>query len=478
MSRLGRTALAVLGALLSFASAAHAAGRWGPERTVFAPRTDNSFFADVVLTPNGDAFATTHRTYVKVAGSSARGEFRPLPRIRDPHGALKSDGHGGLIVLFAENNGDGIWVRDRRPNGTLGPPQVLDSREDILIEGVDVVASPTGDLYAYWASVSSLCGCLARVRVAVRPAGANRFGPVQAVSPPGRYANNQQIVFDRHGNALLAWEQEHDTARGRVAYTVHRSGANGFGPTRTLRAGGSHATAYWLKVASNGAGRVVAAWVARADPLRDVHAAFGTVATGLHKVETVTRGRGTQPQLAIEPGGEAVVAWTGPDMAYAVAPPGAGFGRPRALEHGRPTSPELVYDGAGTYTFLWRTRPRRALRAARRTVGSDATPDAVELAPERVWRATMAATAVHETLIAWNLRDPGDRERLRGARVIAAAPNEGFGHPLDLRTGELGLAFPDNRVDIATDAVGGAFVWWGHERGGKMGFAGRFRLPR
>lgn len=475
---LGRAALLVACVLLALASPAHAAGRWGPERTVFAPRPENGFGVGVTLMPNGDAIAANRRTDVALAESTDRGEFRRLGRLRDPHlVGLTSERSGALTALFA-GNGGGLWVRPRRPDGTFGPAQMLDSQPNTLINGPALVESPTAEVVAMWESTSAFCGCLTRLRVSVRPAGRKRFRPAQFLSPADRSINNPTLAFDRAGNALVAWNQEHDTSRGRLAYALRPAGADEFGPTRTLVAAGAHGTVYWLALAANHDGRAVAVWVTRADPLRDVRAAFGTVAGGFRKVERVYDGRATMPHVAIERGGEAVATWIARSPTYAVAAPGGPFGEPRVLEHGRSTSPTLADDGAGTFTFVWRRRPGGALHAARRPVRSAAAPRVVELAPERVWRSTLAVTAAHETLVAWNLRERGDREHLRGARAVAAAAHHGFEHPLDLRTGPLGLRFPDTRVEIATDAVGGAFVWWRYETHHGRGFAGRFRLPR
>jgi hypothetical protein len=318
----------------------------------------------------------------------------------------------------------------------------------------------------------------------VRPAGERRFGPVQVLSPPNRSANNPQIVFDRNSNALLAWEQDYDVNRGRLAYALHPAGASAFRRTHTLHAAGSHGAVFKLDLAANPSGRAIAVWSSRGDSsgLRDVRAGIGTVKGGLHSVERVANGRAGDPHVAVDEGGEALASWGAPSPTVAVAEPDGEFGEPRTLKRGRSTSPVIANDGAGTYTLIWRRLPHGSLHAARRRVGSDETR-VVELDSRRVYRATLAVTTGHETLVAWNLLESGSLRyhvdvTLRGALVAVARPRHGFGRPRTLSDDSWGSGFPVDRVEIAVDAVGGAFLWWRREvERGVPGHYGRFLMP-
>jgi hypothetical protein len=239
-----------------------------------------------------------------------------------------------------------------------------------------------------------------------------------------------------------------------------------------------------LDLAANPSGRTVAVWSARADSdgLRDVRAAIGTVKGGLHSVERVANGRAGDPHVAVDEGGEALASWGAPSPTVAVAEPDGEFGEPRTLKRGRSTSPVIANDGAGTYTLIWRHLPHGSLHAARRRVGSGETR-VVELDSRRVYRATLAVTAGHETLVAWNLLDRGSLRyhvdvTLRDAFVAVARPRHEFGRPLTLSDDSWGSGFPVDRVEIAVDSVGGAFVWWRREvERGAPGHYGRFLVP-
>jgi hypothetical protein len=466
------------------AAAAHAAGRWGPLQTIFAPDPENWKLADVVLTPGGDSLArigSYSESRLRLAASHDHGPFDERRFFTEGRPGLYNDGRGGILAIGIEQSGR-ISARAGSVDGRFGPRQTIAYEPETLLDAFEYAVSPRGDVFLIWATSSDTCACLSRLKASVRPAGKEEFGPVQVLSPRNRSSYNPQMVFDRHGNALLAWEQEHDVNRGRLAYALHPAGAGEFGPTRTLHAAGNHGAAFGLHLAANPGGRAVAVWSARAEPLRDVRAAFGTVAAGLHSIQRVANGRTDEAHVALDRGGEAVVAWGGRRPTLAIAPPGERFGRPRALERGRATGPVVVDDGAGTFTLSWRAMPRRALHVARLKVGS-ATARVAELAPGRVWRATLAATAAHETLIAWNLIESNTPKRgtdpqLSAANVAVAPPGDPFGTPLRLTPGPSGTAFPNSRVEIKTDAVGGALVWWEGDVDGAPGTFGRFRLPR
>jgi hypothetical protein len=489
MGRLGCSTLVALCAALALAAtAAHAASHWGPERTIFAPKEGAYSRITLAMTPGGAVLAGRGGEIVnrmRLTSSLDRGPFGHGRFFTGRYPGLVSDGTGRILAFQYRQPGDEVRIvmRSGSVTGRFGPPQVVAEGRNAFLDGWVTEASPTGDLFYAWSTESAFCACLERLHVRVRPAGAREFGPVQTLSPPDRSAVNARIAFDRRGNALLAWEQDYDVNRGRLAYALRPAGASRFGPTRTMHAGGIHGAVFLLELASNPSGRAVATWAARAEPLRDVRAAIGTVAGGFRSVERVANGRADHPHVAVDKGGEAVVTWASPRPTMAVAPPDGSFGEPRELERGRANSPVIVDDGAGTYTMSWRRFPSRALHAARRSVGSRSA-DVVELAPRDVFRATLAATAKHDAVLAWTSLEKGSPTgrrpgvELRGAKVALAHHGGAFGRPLTLSRATWGGGYPEDRVEVAVDAAGGAFVWWRREVApDTLGHYGRFLIP-
>jgi hypothetical protein len=478
MGRFGRSTLAALCAALTLTPAVSAGERWGPEETIFGPQGLNLYDIDLAIAPTGDSLAVLPRanTRFQVASSEHRGPFgRRRLFVGDvPVVGLVSDASGRFVVLFYDESG--LSVRTRTAGGAFGPRQPLDPRRHQLLDSLLIVTSPTGDVFVVWGTSSDTCACLDRLRVSVRPAREDRFGPVQLLSPPHRAAYDPHIAFDQFGDAVLAWPQFHDVNRGRVAYALRPAGSSAFGKTRKLSGGGVHGSVGGLDLASDTAGRVVAVWTARTEPSRDLRAAFGSLPGGFVGEQRYARGRVRDPHVAVDAGGEAVLTWHDPRPMLGVAGRRGQFREPRVLGPGRSTAPAVVNDGAGTFTVAWRSLPDRGVYAVRREAGA-ATGSPVKVGAGRAWRFSLAASAAHETLLGWSLHARGERDLLRGARVALARPQSGFGHPFDLRTGSWGPAFPQDAPHIETDAEGGAFVWWRRDVDGNAGYFGRFLFP-
>jgi hypothetical protein len=487
MGRLGRSTLAMLGAALALAPAAHAASRWRQELTIFPPQDEAANRIGLVMTPSGDVLAergSYAESRLRLTSSLDRGPFGHRRFFTGRYPGLMSDGAGRILAFQYREPGDEarIVMRTGSVTGRFGRGQTVAEGRNVFLNTWVSATSPTGDLFYVWSTESVFCACLDRLHVRVRARGHEEFGPAQTLSPPNRSAWNAKIAFDRRGNALLAWEQDYDVNRGRLAYALRPAGASTFGPTHTLPAGSSNGAVFKLDLAASPSGRAVAVWSSRAEPLRDVRSSVGTVKRGFHSIERVTSGRAGDPHIVVDKDGEALASWSGPSPTIAVAPPGKEFGKPRALERGRATGPAVANDGAGTYTLSWRHLPHGDLHVARRRVGSHSVR-VIELDSRRVYRATLAVTAAHETLVAWNLLERGSLRfhvdvTLRGARVAIARPRHGFGRPLTLSDDSWGSGFPVDRVEIAVDGAGGAFVWWRREVvRGVPGHYGRFLVP-
>ena len=480
--------LAALCAMAVLVPAADAGSRFGPRVTIFPPGS-NGDRAQVALTPRGDALALTWSEKIegrlRLASSLGRGAFGHRRFFTERIPWLISGRADQILALVSRDVGDDeeIAVRTGSVTGPFGRGEPVDRETNQFVDPAIFTTGPTGDVFLVWTTSSVFCACLDRLHVRVRAAGEQKFGPTRTLSPPNRRAFLPHLAFDRNGDALLTWSQEADIYRGRLGYALRPVGAARFGAPHTLPAGSPHGGVTGLDLASNGAGRAVAVWSAHAEPFRDVRAAIGTVTGGFHSVEPVADGRASEPHVAVDRSGEAVATWADPSATLAAAPPGRGFGEPQRLESGKANSPVVAADGAGTFTATWRRFPSRALHAVRRKAGSTRRPRVVELWPGRVWRSTLAVTARHETLLGWVLLDReasgrGMEVALRGARVALGRPHRAFGHPLDLRTGSWGRGFPYDRLYIAVDGVGGAFVWWRHVIEGRgTGHYGRFLLP-
>jgi hypothetical protein len=461
------TATVVLAALAACGSASAA---WTRPFDISPRGGYTVYMSDLAVDRNGDV-AAIGETYTKPDGLVVYSSHDRAPfegeEVNDSGGESPSicfDRSGATLVLSHKVDfGDAIRVYTRPRGGSFGEATILDPRPG---DPYGIVTSPRGEVFAYWTGPSAGAD---QVRVAVRPAGSRRFGPVQDVSAAGASAGGPWIVFDRDGNALLSWW----TAHG-IHYSI-RPHAGSFGPERVLA---SSARGY-RDIAANGAGRVVAVWRASAGRGQQLRAAFGTVAGGFGRSRRLAAGRANRgPLVALDAGGEAVVAWrtaTEPrfELRAATAPVGSSrFGASHALAKGYSEQIGVAADGRGTATIAW--IDGSTLRAARHRAGRSGFRDEV-VGESNVRGTSMGTTADGRTVLAWKAFAKGGTKRVK---VSVARAGHSFGAVRTLE--RFGRADGVEGPSVASGGDGGAFVWWGDYRetaDEAIWFAGSWLLP-
>jgi hypothetical protein len=433
------------------------------------------YVSDLAVDRRGDV-AAVGETYsapdgLVVYSSHARGPFEG-EELNDSGGenaAICFDRQGGLVVLSHKIDfGGAVRVYTRPRGGSFGYERILDARPGYPY---GIVTSPTGDVFAYWTATNA-GNDGGGVRVAVRPAGSSRFGPVQDVSAPGLDVDRVGIVFDRQGNALMSW-----MATRRLEYAVRHPGGS-FSAARVLSpAAGLYDASY--DIASNRAGRAVAVWRAHAGRKRELRAAFGSVAGGFGGSEQIGGKANRGPYAALDRDGQAVVAWRSGgggsfELRAAVARPAAArFGSSHVLFEGYAEQPAVAADGRGTATIAW--LDGTTLRAARRrSTGGGFEREVV--GESNVRAASLEVTADGRTVLAWKAFAKGGTKRIKAS---VAGPGDPFGAVRTLA--KLARIDGVQGPGIAIGGGGGAFAWWGVDRETAKRetswFAGSYLLP-
>lgn len=475
MRRSAILALAVLAGLL--ASSGSAAARWSNPLLITPRDVYTAYVADLAVGRTGDVAAIVESYSAPegllVYSSHDRGPFE-WEKVNDSGGespAIGFDRQGATLVLSHRVDDDNaIRLYSKPRGGSFGTARLLDLRPGYP---AGIATSPTGDVFAYWTGTNAQGTASTSLRIAVRPAGSEDFGPVQDLSAPNLDARSRapQIVFNRAGDALILW-----TVAGRLEYAIRHPG-EAFGPTVVLSA--SVGDAYDL--ASTAVGRAVAVW--RDRERREIRASFGSVAGGFGQSSRIG-GRATRgPEVVVNRLGESVAAWrtggyrTGASserVRAAVAEPGAGFGAPRVVYTGFVDRLELAADGHGTATVAWLSGSR--LLAARHTAGKRGSFALETVGQSNVRGYSIGATRDGRTVLAWKAFAKHGSKRVKAAIAHARRP---FGPVRNLgRLGRVASFRQDPYVSVGGD--GGAFVWWGVERETepqKVWFAGRYLLP-
>lgn len=430
------------------------------------------YMADVAVDRRGDV-AAIGETYSAPDGLVVYSSFDHGPfegeEVNDSGAegpAICFDRSGGLVVLSHKVDfGNAIRVYTRPSGGSFGKAQLLDHRPGYPY---GVATAPNGAVIAYWTGTDAAGSSSGALRVAVRPAGATAFGPVQDVSEHGLEVEGVQLVFDRAGNALIAW-----TVAGRLEYAMRHPGG-AFGTPRVLASAAGYGATHGF--AATPAGRAVAVWRASRGKGHQVRAAFGTVAGGFGGSRRIGGDANRGPYVALDRNGEAVAAWRIPagstsELRAAVAEPGADhFGGSRRLDAGY-SEPVGVAASHGTATVAW--LDGATLWAARHA--RDATGFAEEpVDRSNVRDAALAVTADGRTVLAWKASRKGRR-----IRVAVARPARSFGAVRTLTRFARSESIEGPAVEAGGD--GGAFVSWGTTREtatrDSIWFSGSYLLP-
>jgi Ca2+-binding RTX toxin-like protein len=242
-----------------------------------------------------------------VLPSSATGELNPIDISRG--GAfgstprIASDGAGNIVAVWREVDGDTSAIRAAfRPAGGSWAPAQLISAPAAATESPRLAMDKLGNAVAIWHQSS---GHDSVVRAAIRPAG-GVWGKAQDLSGPGQVAFNADVAA-KSGQVTAVWTvlSERRTAVESSSRTV----AGSWGPVQTLSGPIGNASA--PVVAVDDQGGAVASWRWADGAFLVVQAAVRSKA-GAWSAPEVLSGPGrsaSQPQIAMDASGNAIVAW-------------------------------------------------------------------------------------------------------------------------------------------------------------------------
>jgi hypothetical protein len=296
-----------------YARARTAAGVLGSVQTLSAAGK-TAFVQDVVIDPDGDAVVlwTNTDNLAQIRARSAAGVLGPVQDLNtagpigaQAHGAIDADGDAVFTWLRWDGANNRAESRSRSAAGTLGPVQTLSAMGVSAIRP-QVAVESDGDAMFTWSEFD-------RIQARKRSA-AGTLGSVQTIAPAGLAADEPQVAIDADGDAVFAWLRS-DGANWRVQ-ARRRANAGSLSTVRFLSGAGQDASFPRMGVSAGGA--AVVAWqrVDHADV--SVVQARRRAADGvLSAVQTLSDADWTAevPQVAVAPGGAALVTWQGIDGA-------------------------------------------------------------------------------------------------------------------------------------------------------------------
>jgi hypothetical protein len=265
------------------------------------------------------------------------------------------------------------------------------------------------------------------------------YGPVLPISDPSALAAEPSVAVDDAGNGVVAWDNEsgaHIQIQARVIL------ANGtLGPVKNVTDG--HTDAFSPQVGMGSTGPALVAWSFQ-DPTENrlrIQATTVTLTSNVapRQVLSPSGWTSSDAQVAVNPDGKGVVAWTLDDPAlgdliFAQAwARGQGFGLQRELTNGhlRNVSPAVAVNANGKSFVAWKHTNSDGSFTVQGTAGTVVDPAGllVKISPADVVdeeRPALGLDDQGDALVAWDRQASPTTVQLR-AREVAADGSLGAG---------------------------------------------------
>jgi hypothetical protein len=185
----------------------------------------------------------------------------------NPQVGVDQSGNAVFVWTLLGGSTDAIQTRARSAAGTLSATQTL-STSSLGESNPQVAVDPNGNAVFTWQRYDGTATCGARgcfrAQARARSAG-GVLSSIQTLSPGGQHAGGQQVGGDQNGNAVFVWGRRDATTQcdfgssgcDRVQARTRSSGGV-LGTVQTLSAPGQHARS--PQVAVDPGGNAVAVW--------------------------------------------------------------------------------------------------------------------------------------------------------------------------------------------------------------------------
>jgi PKD domain len=337
------------------------------------------------------------------------------------------DAAGAAVAIWRRHDGSKYVVQSAvKPAGGqwASPVDISDAGENA--EGPELAVGPGGEAVAVW---SRFNGTRDIVQAAIRPSG-GPWQPAVDLSAAGQNAREAQVAIDPSGNAVAVWSR-FDGAK-YIVQGARRPAGGGWEPALDISASGQNAEA--PQVAIDAAGAAVAVW-ARSDGVDPIvqAAVKGPVGPWAGHVDLSAPGDfSSEPQVAVDPAGTAVATWARDNsptrrIEAAVRPAGGGWQPSVPLSRAGEAAedPDVAVDPAGNAVVLWsRTdgSPRVIEAAAKQLGGPWSGPEPISVVGLSAAEPRVAIDPAGNRVAVWS--------RFDGAKKIVQAAGFDGGGPL------------------------------------------------
>lgn len=445
-------------ALLAFAPAALAAPGWLTPTNLSAAG-QNAAGTQVAMGPTGEAVAVWVRsnglnTIAQVATKPTFGEAWSSPEDLSAPGQnatvpqIAIDSSGDAVAVWLRSNGANpiVQTASRPAGGSWSAPENLSTAgQEATVP--QVAMDGAGDAVVVWVRSN---GSNKIVQAASRGAGGGVWSAPVDLSEVGQDAGNPQVAIDPAGDAVAVWERSNGA--NTIIQAARRPSGGSWTVATDLSEPGLSATA--TQVAIDPEGEAVAVWnrVSGANTIiQSSSAPAGGSWSPALDISEAAPSTGAA-RVAMDADGEAVAVWRRSNGANTVIqgagrPPGGSWSTPVTLsELGQNSNqPRVAVDPDGDAFVAWtRAGALPAQVASRAAGGSWSTPVVISEAGATATQAQVAVDSGGDAVVVW--------QRSNGTNVIAQA--SGFATGPHLRASSLPSA------GVVGEALSFSAAWW------------------
>jgi hypothetical protein len=277
---------------------------------------DSSYDPQVAVDSDGDAVFVWHsyndqtgrvRVMARWRSGGALGPVQMLSPAGEDAGQAQVavDLDDDAVVVWRQTDG-AIKSRTLSAAGTLGPVQEL-SNIGVAVGCPQVAVDPDGDAVFAWVAEEN--GTMFRpwtIQGRARSAGGT-LGPIETISGALSVDNCPDVGVDTGGDALFTWSRLDQNIDNRVQVRP-RSATGVLGAIQTLSPSGADGN--FPRIAVDPDGDAAVAWTSVASGfIEGIRGRARSAAGALGPVLNVAGSEALDPRVAIDAGGDAVFAW-------------------------------------------------------------------------------------------------------------------------------------------------------------------------
>jgi hypothetical protein len=380
------------------------------------------------------------------------------------------DGGGNALAVWAQFDGVDTSIYSNRyvPGTGWSAPVLIESATGIAASP-QVAMDGSGNAIAVWSQGTGTSDIYAN-----RYVSGTGWGTAQLIETGADTADGPHVAVNGSGTAIAVWRQW-DALNNRSDIWANRYAVSTWGTATVIDAGTGNAGSARVAIDSNG--NAVALWLQYDGAGNSVYANRYVYGTGWGAPVLIENTSSTahDPQVAVDPSGNAVAVWSQSDgvdesiyaCRYVI---GTGWGAAQSIETGAgaAASPQIAMDSSGNAIALWfqyqsNSSPIIHIYASRYAAGTGwGTPVIIDSGSSWATSPQIAMNTSGNAVAVWKQLD-GTNDSIYANRYVSGT---GWGTAQLIETGSGDAEFPQ----VATNSNDNAVAVWEQKENPTLSF--------